>query len=116
MPVNWALILPVIMLAGSNIVMNVAWYGHLKAPDRVLWLAILLSWTLAFVEYCLVVPAVRLGSTVYSLPQLKTIQLFMSATTFVLMAWYLFDQKPTLAQLAGFAMIVGGGVLVFSGK
>ncbi|MDE8654398.1 DMT family protein [Novosphingobium sp. H3SJ31-1] len=104
------------MLAGSNLVMNVAWYGHLKVPDRALWLAILLSWGLALFEYCLVVPAVRIGSAAYTLPQLKTIQLFMSASTFVLMAWYVFGQKPSLAQLGGFALIVCGAALIFSGK
>lgn len=113
---NWSGILPVVMLAGSNLVMNFAWYGHLKVSGRALWLAVLASWGLAFFEYCLVVPAVRMGSTVYSLPQLKTVQLFMSATTFVLMAWYVFGQKPTLVQAGGFSLIVCGAALVFSGK
>jgi len=113
---NWALVLPVVMLAGSNVVMNVAWYGHLRVPDRTLWLAILLSWGLAFAEYCLVVPATRIGSAVYSLPQLKTIQLFMSATTFLLIAWLAWGEKPGLVQIGGFAMIVAGAALVFSGK
>ncbi|HMT46466.1 MAG: hypothetical protein RL702_1194 [Pseudomonadota bacterium] len=113
---NWSLVLPVVMLAGSNLVMNVAWYGHLRVPDRALWLAIVLSWGLAFAEYCLVVPATRIGAAVYSLPQLKTIQLFMSATTFLLIAWLAWDQKPGLYQIGGFALIVAGAALVFSGK
>lgn len=113
---NWGVLLPVVMLAGSNLVMNVAWYGHLKEPNRALWLAILLSWGLAFFEYCLVVPATRIGSATYSLPQLKTIQLFMSASTFILIAWYMFGQKPGLWQLGGFALIVCGAAMVFSGK
>ena len=116
MPIGWSLLLPVVMLAGSNLVMNFAWYGHLKTPDRALWLTILMSWGLAFFEYCMVVPATRIGSAAYSLPQLKTIQLFMSATTFVAMAWYVFGQKPTAMQIGGFALIVGGASLVFSGK
>lgn len=113
---NWNLIAPVVMLAGSNLVMNFAWYGHLKVPDRTLWLAILLSWGIAFIEYCLVVPAVRYGSAAYTLPQLKTIQLFMSAATFFVMAWFVFGHKPTFTQLGGFALIVSGAALVFSGK
>jgi len=113
---NWAFVWPVVMLTGSNLVMNFAWYGHLKVPDRALWLAILMSWGLAFFEYCLVVPATRMGSSVYTLSQLKTIQLFMSATTFFVMAWLLFGQKPTLVQAGGFTLIVAGAALVFSGK
>ena len=116
MPGIWAYVLPVIMLAGSNVVMNFAWYGHLKANERALWLAILLSWGLAFVEYCLVVPATRLGSAVYSLPQLKTVQLFMSATTFLAIAWAFWGERPGPAQVAGFALIVAGAALVFMGK
>ena len=113
---SWNALLPVVMLAGSNVVMNVAWYGHLKGSQRAVWLAILLSWGLAFLEYCMVVPATRIGSAVYTLPQLKTIQLFMSATTFVLIAWYLFGQKPSLWQLGGFALIVCGAAMIFSGR
>jgi hypothetical protein len=62
------------MLAGSNIFMNLAWYGHLKEPNKVLWVAVLGSWALAFCEYCLAVPANRIGSKAYSLAQLKTMQ------------------------------------------
>ena len=64
---NWGLILPPLMLAGSNLFMNVAWYGHLKAPKEAIWVAVLASWGLAFFEYWLAVPANRLGSKAYSL-------------------------------------------------
>jgi len=113
---NWAMILPVFMLAGSNIIMNFAFYGHLKAPDRAIWVAVLISWGLALAEYCLVVPATRLGATVYTLPQLKTLQVSLSVATFVFFAWFLFDQKPTLMQLGGFVLIVCGAAAIFSGK
>ena len=105
--------LPIAMLAGSNLVMNVAWYGHLKAPHRALWLAIALSWALAFFEYCLAVPANRIGAKAYSLAQLKTLQEVMSLTAFVIVAWVLFGVKPGVSQLAGFALIVAGAALVF---
>ena len=111
---NWSLVLPVVMLAGSNLVMNFAWYGHLKGPQRVVWLAILLSWGLAFAEYCLVVPATRIGSGVYSLPQLKTIQLFMSATMFFVMAWLVFGTRPGWNEALGFTAICLGAWLVFA--
>jgi len=112
---NWAAILPVIMLAGSNLVMNVAWYGHLRTPHKALWIAVATSWALAFVEYCLAVPANRLGAKTYSLVQLKTLQEVLSLTGFVVVAWWLFGQKPGLSQVAGFALIVAGAALVFKG-
>ena len=109
-------LLPIVMLALSNLVMNVAWYGHLKAPGRPLWLAVLGSWALAFFEYSLAVPANRIGERTYSLAQLKTIQEVMSLAGFVVVAWALFGQKPGLAQLGGFALIVAGAALIFRGQ
>jgi uncharacterized protein len=108
----WA---PIALLAASATVMNVAWYWHLKAPSRALWLAILLSWGIAFFEYALMVPANRLGAQVYSLAQLKTIAEVCSLAGFVLVAWVLFGQKPVASQLAGFALIAAGAFLVFRG-
>ncbi len=112
---NWSAILPVFMLAGSNLVMNVAWYGHLKAPSRALWLAVLLSWGLAFFEYCLAVPANRLGAKSWSLAQLKTIQELCSLGGFIIVAWLLFGLKPGWNQMAGFALILAGAALIFKG-
>ena len=67
-------ILPIILLTISNIFMTFAWYGHLKFKNTALWLIILVSWGIAFFEYCFQVPANRIGHTVYSAAQLKTIQ------------------------------------------
>lgn len=113
---NWGLILPPLMLAGSNLFMNVAWYGHLKAPKEAIWVAVLASWGLAFFEYWLAVPANRLGSKAYSLAQLKTMQEVFSLAGFVLVAWALFGQKPGMGQLAGFALIIAGAALIFKGN
>jgi len=113
---NWTAVLPVMMLAGSNLVMNVAWYGHLKAPGKALWVAVLASWGLAFFEYCLAVPANRMGEKVYSLAQLKTLQEVMSLSGFVVVAWALFGQRPGWPQLGGFALIVAGAALIFRGN
>jgi uncharacterized protein len=109
---TWA---PVALLAASATVMNVAWYWHLKAPSRALWLAILLSWGIAFFEYALMVPANRIGAQVYSLAQLKTIAEVCSLAGFVLVAWMVFGQKPVASQLAGFGLIAAGAFLVFRG-
>lgn len=109
----WNWLAPVGLLAGSNLVMNVAWYAHLKAPGRALWLAILASWGLALFEYCLAVPANRIGARAYSLAELKTIQEVMSLVTFVLVAWLLFDQRPGLSQAIGFGLIACGALVLF---
>ena len=109
----WNLVAPVVLLAGSNMVMNLAWYGHLKAPGKALWIAVLASWGIAFFEYCLAVPANRLGSKVYSLNELKAMQEVMSLTTFVLIAWVLFGQKPGADQVIGFALIALGAFFIF---
>lgn len=93
--------------------MNLAWYGHLKAQSRALWLAVLASWGIAFFEYCLAVPANRMGSSVYSLAELKTIQEVLSLSAFILMAWFVFGQKPTVSMIAGFALIAAGAFFIF---
>jgi uncharacterized protein len=62
------------LLVLSNIFMTFAWYGHLKFKDSPLWLAILISWGIAFFEYCLQVPANRIGHSTLSAAELKTIQ------------------------------------------
>lgn len=112
---NASSVLPIAMLFGSNLVMNTAWYGHLRTPNRALWLMVLMSWGLAFFEYCLAVPANRIGAKTYSLAQLKTIQEVITLVTFVIVAWVLFGVKPGLSQLAGFALIAAGAALVFKG-
>ena len=110
---NWNALAPVGLLAGSNMLMNLAWYGHLKAQSRALWLAVLASWGIAFFEYCLAVPANRIGSAAYSLAELKTIQEVLSLSTFILMAWALFGMKPSVSQLVGFAFIAAGAFFIF---
>ena len=110
---NWNLVTPVGLLAASNLLMNLAWYGHLKFPHKALWLAVLASWGIALFEYCLAVPANRIGSRVYSLAELKTMQEVLSLVTFVGVAWMLFDQRPGVSQIMGFALIGSGAFLVF---
>ena len=106
---------PIGLLAASATVMNIAWYWHLKTPSRPLLLAVALSWLIALGEYALMVPANRMGASIYSLAQLKTIAEVCSLIGFVLVAWVLFGQKPALNQLAGFGLIAVGAALVFRG-
>lgn len=102
----------VLLLAVSNLFMNAAWYGHLKHKDSPLWLAILASWGIAFFEYCLAVPANRIGSTVLTAPQLKGIQELMSILTFAAFTTLYLGQPLSLKQWAGFALVVAGVFLV----
>ena len=64
----------IVLLLLSNIFMTIAWYGHLKFKHVTLWRVILISWLIAFVEYCFQVPANRIGHGQFTAAQLKTIQ------------------------------------------
>ncbi len=74
---------PIVLLIFSNLFMTFAWYGHLKNfKTSPLWIAILVSWGIAFLEYCFQVPANRIGFKHYSLPQLKVIQEVITMVVF----------------------------------
>src|SRR5918997_5958479 len=65
---------PILLLLASNVFMTFAWYGHLKFKTSPLWIAVMASWGIAFVEYWLAVPANRIGSAAYTAAELKTMQ------------------------------------------
>ena len=91
------------LLTVSNIFMTIAWYGHLKYKNSPLWIVILLSWGIAFVEYCFQVPANRIGHYEFSAVQLKTIQEVITLVVFsVFSMWYL-KEPMKWDYLAGFA-------------
>ena len=73
---------PILLLFCSNIFMTFAWYGQLRYPGAPLWLVVLVSWGIAFFEYCLAVPANRIGHQVYSTAQLKTMQEIITLIVF----------------------------------
>ena len=84
----------ILLLCVSNFFMTYAWYGQLKAhADRPLWLAVLVSWSVAFFEYCLVVPANRLGYGQFTGYQLKIIQEIVTLGVFVGFAWVVLGEK-----------------------
>jgi uncharacterized protein (DUF486 family) len=83
---SWSYVAPILMLLCSNVFMTFAWYGQLKYPAAPLWLVIPASWGIAFFEYCLAVPANRIGYTVYSAAQLKVIQEIITVGVFVVFA------------------------------
>ncbi|KAF1690823.1 DMT family protein [Pseudoxanthomonas taiwanensis] len=108
-----AYLLPVLMLLASNVFMTFAWYGHLKFKHSPLLLAVLASWGIAFFEYMLMVPANRLGSSVYSVVQLKTIQEIITLVVFAgFSAWFL-GQPLKWNHYAAFVLIVGAAFLMF---
>lgn len=108
-----AYLLPVLMLLASNVFMTFAWYGHLKFKHSPLLLAVLASWGIAFFEYMLMVPANRLGSSVYSVVQLKTIQEIITLAVFAgFSAWFL-GQPLKWNHYAAFVLIVGAAFLMF---
>ena len=106
-------ILPITLLVISNLFMTFAWYGHLKQPHWPLWVAILASWGLAFFEYCLMVPANRIGASMFSLAQLKTIQEVITLVIFVMFATFYMGETIKWSQLAGFGLIAAGAALIF---
>jgi uncharacterized protein (DUF486 family) len=108
-------VLPIAMLVVSNLFMTYAWYGHLADKSTPLWFAVLFSWSIAFFEYCLVVPANRLGHSVYSAAQLKTIQEVITLAVFAIFSVMFLKEPLTLNHVVGFAFIVLGAYFVFHG-
>ena len=104
---------PILLLIGSNVFMTFAWYGHLKFTDRPLWIVILASWSIAFFEYCLQVPANRYGYAVYSPAQLKAIQEIITLTVFVVFSATYLGTSVRWNHIAGFALIVVAAFLIF---
>ena len=97
----------IILLILSNIFMTFAWYGHLKHKDSPLWQAILISWLIAFFEYCLQVPANRIGSNQGMAPaQLKIIQEAITLVVFIVFAKMYFENEPFRWNYGvGFALV-----------
>jgi len=115
-PGLWAYSLPIALLLCSNLFMTFAWHGHLKYKAVPLLTVVLVSWGIAFVEYCFAVPANRMGSAVYSPAELKTIQEVITLVVFAGFTALYFKQPLSLTQGAGFALIAFGALLVFRGK
>jgi uncharacterized protein (DUF486 family) len=108
---TWA---PIGLLILSNVFMTFAWYGHLRAHrDSPLWVAILASWGIAFFEYCLMVPANRLGFGRYSLPQLKVIQEVVTLSVFAVFAVAYMRERLNLNHLWAAFCLVGAVFFLF---
>ena len=104
------------LLLASNVFMTFAWYGHLKYRDKPLWIVILASWGIAFFEYCLQVPANRLGYGMFSAAQLKIIQEVISLTTFAAFSVMFLKEQLRWNYIVAFALIVAAVFFVFLGR
>jgi hypothetical protein len=110
-----AYVAPVLLLVASNVFMTFAWYGHLKVENRALWILIVVSWGIAFFEYCLAVPANRIGRAVYSPAELKTMQEVITLVVFAGFSVLYLGEKLTLNHAVGFVLIAAGAAFVFKG-
>ena len=107
---------PLWLLVCSNLFMTIAWYGHLKFKQKPLWIVILVSWGIAFFEYCLQVPANRWGNAVYSATQLKILQEIITLVIFCLFATLWLGEKLKWNHFAAFLCIVGAVIFTFLPK
>ncbi len=103
----------VALLLVSNVFMTFAWYGHLKYKSSPLWIAVLASWAIAFVEYCFQVPANRFGHGTFTAAQLKTMQEVITLIVFSVFSLLYLKEPLRWNYLAGFACIVAAVVFVF---
>jgi len=105
---------PVFLLFGSNVFMTYAWYGHLKdLKSKPLILAIVVSWGVAFLEYCLQVPANRIGHQTYSLGQLKVMQEIITMCVFAAFCSLYMKEKLSLDFVWAGLCLVGAAYFMF---
>jgi uncharacterized protein len=103
----------VVLLFASNVFMTFAWYGHLRWKDSPLWKAILVSWGIAFFEYCLQVPANRWGYGQFTAFQLKIIQEVITLLVFVGFAVAWLGEQPRWNHLVSFLLILAAVFFAF---
>ena len=107
---------PVLMLVASNVFMTFAWYGHLKYKTSALWMAVIVSWGIAFFEYWLAVPANRIGSAVYSAAELKTMQEVITLVVFAAFSVLYLKEPLGWNHLVGFGLIAAGAAFIFQAR
>ncbi len=103
----------ILLLAASNIFMTVAWYGHLKFKDVTLWKVVLISWGIAFFEYCLMVPANRIGHGQFTAAELKSIQEIITLVIFAVFSVVYLKEDFRWNYLVGFALIAAAAFFIF---
>ena len=103
----------IILLTISNVFMTIAWYGHLKFRSAPLWLVILISWGIAFFEYCFQVPANRWGYGQFNAAQLKTIQEVITLVVFCVFSILYLKEDFRWNYAVGFILIIGAVFFIF---
>lgn len=103
----------VILLLISNVFMTFAWYGHLKYTNHPLWKVVIVSWLIAFVEYCFQVPANRIGHTQFTAAQLKTMQEVITLVVFSVFSVLYLKEPLKWNYIVGFLMMIGAVFFVF---
>ncbi len=103
----------IILLAISNVFMTFAWYGHLKFKNTVLWKVILVSWSIAFFEYCFQVPANRIGHLQFTAAQLKTIQEVITLVVFSVFSVVYLREDLRWNTVVGFLLIIAAAFFLF---
>lgn len=103
----------VVLLLISNIFMTFAWYGHLRYKDSPLWIVVLASWGIAFLEYCFQVPANRYGHYRFSAVQLKTIQEVITLLVFVVFSVLYLKEEFRWNFAVGFILIIAAVFFIF---
>jgi uncharacterized protein len=112
-----SLLIPTVLLIVSNVFMTFAWYGHLKHTDKPLWAAVLVSWGIAFFEYCCMIPANRLGyQNGLTAGQLKVLQELITLVVFIVFAWGYLGEKITWNYYVGFGLVAAGVAVVYLGR
>ena len=108
-----ALVAPIALLFISNIFMTFAWYGHMRFPNAILWQVVLISWGIAFFEYCLAVPANRIGHQVYSAAQLKTMQEIITLLVFGVFSVLYLGEALRWNHMVAFLFLCGAAFFSF---
>ena len=108
--------LPIVLLTCSYVFMTFAWYGHLKHKDAPLWVAILVSWGIAFFEYVLMVPANRWGNSVYTAMQLKIIQEVITLSVFCVFAVFYLGERLHWNHIAALFCVLAAVAFTFLPK
>ena len=103
----------IVLLTVSNIFMTFAWYGHLRFRESPLWIAVLVSWLIAFAEYCFQVPANRIGSYQFTTAQLKTIQEVITLIVFSVFSVTYLRESFRWNYIVAFVLIVAAVFFMF---
>lgn len=102
------------LLLISNVFMTFAWYGHLKYKHSSIYIVVLVSWAIAFFEYCFQVPANRMGHGYFSAAELKTIQEVITLFVFAIFSIFYLGESLSWNHILGFTLIIIGAFFIFN--